>query len=59
MSRRAYGLLMTLPAFGLFDGERLVATIRAHGIDEARVLLHAHNDRQPKWQLRGDRVRKL
>lgn len=59
VSRRSYGGLMSQPAFGLYDGGRLVATCRAKDINDAKVVFVEHNRRHPEWLLKGDRVRRI
>lgn len=50
---------MSQPAFGLYDGDRVVATCRAKDAPAARLVFLEHNRRQPKWVLKGDRVRRV
>lgn len=50
--RRRYRHLTSLPAWGLFVGDRIVASIRAEGAYAARDLFKAHG-------LEGERIRRL
>lgn len=59
MDRGKYRRLLLYPAYGLFDGDRLVATARAATAEQARQLFKEHNERHPDWQLEGDRVKRL
>jgi metallophosphoesterase superfamily enzyme len=50
--RRSYGGLMKLPAWGLYVGDRLVASARAASAYDAQQLFRAHG-------LEGERVRRI
>jgi hypothetical protein len=51
--RRSYSGLMSLPAWGLFDGiGALVATVRARTAFDARDLFREHG-------LQGERVKRI
>jgi hypothetical protein len=50
-NRRSYRGLMMLPAWLLFDGEQLVASVRAASADDARVLFK-------KAKLEGTHMRR-
>jgi hypothetical protein len=50
MNRRSYRRVASLPAYGLYAGERLVATVRAESAEAARDIFRRHG-------LHGIRVR--
>lgn len=50
--RRSYRRLAELPAYGLYVGDKLVATVRAESAEVARDIFHRHG-------LRGLRVRRV
>lgn len=56
---RSYGKLNYMPAWGLYDGSKLVATIKAPNELAATQLFIIHNERQPEHRIKGDRVVKL
>lgn len=51
-NRRSYRGLVSLPAWGLYDGNRIVASVRAETAVAARDLFHKHG-------LVGKRVRRV
>lgn len=53
-SRRGYGGLLRYPAWGLYEGAELLASIRAESAQAARILLIGNYGR-----TRGDRVRRI
>jgi len=55
----SYRRLLLYPAYGLFAGDRLIATAKAPTAEAARELFKAHNERHPDWQLEGDTVKRL
>lgn len=48
-NRRSYRKLLAMPAYGLYKGDKLVATIRAENAYQARAIFRQHD-------LSGDRV---
>lgn len=51
-NRRSYSGLMSLPVFGLYDKDKLVATIRASGDLEAKEVFRAHGFSVDTLELR-------
>lgn len=42
MSRRSYSGLSKLPAWGLYVGERIIASVRAKTAEDAEEIFHRH-----------------
>jgi hypothetical protein len=51
-ARRSYRGLMALPAWGLYRGEKLIASVRARDAYDARDIFRVH-------RLTGERVRRI